>query len=209
MTLIETTDTAYLFQHDGRALTFPRVTSVLALVRPDLREIPADVLHHAAERGRAVHKACWILSGGDPSGLHWPSVNPEVRPYVEGFQAFINETRCRCLDQERLVISQRFRYAGRMDLRAEIGGIQGVLDIKSCTEHPSHRIQCSAYLEAHKEQSGTRKQLRRWLLYLLPTGRYRLLDCDEWNSHTADFRVFSQILGVYRWLQEQNGGNGQ
>jgi len=202
MNLVATTDTAYRFDTGQE---FVRVTSALSLVRADLRTIPLEVLHHASERGKAVHRAAWILAGGDPSGLHWPSVHEEVRPYVEGFQAFQRETGCQFIEQERLVVSQRFWYAGRLDLLGRWKDAHGIIDLKTGEPHATHRLQASAYLEAFVEETKTRKRLRRWILYLLPSGRYRVVDCDEVCGHHGDFFVFTQILGVYRWLQG-NGG---
>jgi hypothetical protein len=70
--LLETTETTYRFTG---GVELPRITSILSVVH-DLSAIPPDVLHHAALRGKAVHRAVWILVGGDPSGLRWDTVHP-------------------------------------------------------------------------------------------------------------------------------------
>ncbi|MFB3816179.1 MAG: PD-(D/E)XK nuclease family protein [Candidatus Methylomirabilales bacterium] len=197
---IETTDTTYRI--DGRE--FPRVTSVLGIVRPDLKEIPADVLAQAAARGRAVHKGVWALCGGG-GGLYWPSVQAELVPYLRAFEAAQAALGFTVIGKEQLVVSAVFGYAGRADLIVEWGGRFGILDLKTSAEpHPAYRLQVSAYVEAYRETSGTRKRLHRWILYLKGTGRYRLDACED-TTHEADFKVFTNVLAAWRWLQAQNG----
>lgn len=209
MRVLETTETTYrLALEDGSGvLTLPRVTSVLGLMRPDLREIPADVLHRAAARGTAVHRAIWLLEGGgDGSGLAWGTLHPELRPYVAAYQDAQAALRFRVTEAERLVVSRRYGYAGRMDLLVERKGTFGILDIKTGIHHPAHQLQVSAYREAWAEQTGSRRRLRRWILYLRDSGAYRLIDCDEGSSHGSDFSIFTAALCAYRWMQEQGGG---
>lgn len=206
MKLLGTTDTTYrLQQDDGAPVDYPRVTSVLGLLRADLREIPADVLARAAARGTAVHRAIWLLEGGgDGSGLAWGTLHPELRPYVAAYQDAQAALRFRVVEAERLVVSRRYGYAGRMDLVAKWQGTFGILDIKTGINHPAHQLQVSAYREAWAEETGSRRQLRRWILYLRQSGAYRLVDCDEGSTHAADFAVFAACVRVYRWLQEQH-----
>lgn len=208
MTLLETTADSYRLDVG----TYPRVTSILSLVRTDLREIPADVLAHAAQRGQAVHRACYLLAGGidrhgKASGLAWDSLGDEVRPYVEAFQDFTHHTRCRFLAQEQLVVSRRYGYAGTMDFLCELGGVRSVLDVKTGEPHPAHRLQLAAYREAWMEGMRSRGAVDRLVLYLKPDGRYRLVNCEESGSGGADFRVFTALLQVWRW--QRNGGNGR
>lgn len=203
MTLLDTTPTTYRLGDDAGAVReYPRVTSILSLVRSDLRDIPPEVLHRAAERGKAVHRACWILCA-DPSGLHWPSLHPDLRGYVEAFQAFQKATGCRVLQAEQLVVSERYGYAGRADLFVEgLSRYLDCVDIKSGVEHPSHALQTAAYRMAYIEMTGTRRSVARWGLYLRDDGSYRLV------SHLtgeADFKVFCALLTAWRW-QQANGG---
>ena len=211
---IQTTPTAYHLERDGRPLLLPRVTSVLSIVRGDLAAIPVDVLAHAAERGRAVHRAVWLLeAGGDGSGLSWDTLHPELAPYVRAYQAAKRALRFTVIEKERLVVSSIFGYAGRADLVVEWERRFGILDLKTGQEHASHHLQVSAYLEGWKEMTGSRKKVHRWKLYLRPTGGYDLDDCKRNRdgtpapTHEADFRSFTNILGAYRWMQAHPNGN--
>jgi hypothetical protein len=111
--------------------------------------------------------------------------------------------------KEQLLVSLLFGYAGRGDLIVEWERRFGILDLKSGEAHPAHRLQVSAYGEAFKETMGTRRRLHRWILYLRPTGGYRLDPCED-TTHEQDFRTFTQILGAYRWIHahQESGRNG-
>lgn len=202
MTLLETTADSYRLDVG----TYPRVTSVLSLVRPDLREIPADVLAHAAQLGQAVHRACWILAA-EPSGLKRDTLHPECVPYVEAFEAFRKALRPVFLEAERLVVSTRYGYAGRLDFLVAVNGKVGVLDVKTGVPHGTHALQTSGYLEGYREETRTRQALKRYVLYLHNTGSYRLVDCDLLSSHAADFKVFCAALQLWRWSQDHANGH--
>ena len=197
---VETTPTAYLI--DG--VPFPRVTTVLGLVR-DLSGSPADVLAHAASRGQAVHRACWILEA-DPSGLAWGTLHPELMPYVQAFQSAKRALRWQTVEAERLVVSRRYGYAGRADLLVSglSGAWQTVLDLKTGVPDPSHTLQLAAYVEAYREQTGTKRSIGRRILYLTSEGRYRLVEVPA-EQQQADFNTFLACLAVHRW-QAQHGG---
>lgn len=202
LTLVETTETTYRMNCDGTPRTFDRVTAALSVVR-DLSGIPADVLAHAAERGKAVHRGCWLLCGRASSPLHWPSVHPEVVPYLEGFLAFLKTTKCQVLDKEQLVVSTVFGYAGRADLVVEgLGPYLTILDLKTGEPDASHSLQLGAYIRAYQEMLGIRKTVLGNLLYLRPNGTYRMEPAVR-SKEQADrlFVTFSQVLGTFRWMQ--------
>lgn len=202
LTLIETTETTYHLQDEGMTLVLPRVTSILSVVR-DLSGIPPDVLAHAAERGKAVHRGCWLLCGGAASPLHWPSVHPEVVAYLEAFVTFLKATKCRVVDKELLVVSPLFDYAGRADLIVDnIARHTSIVDIKSGEPDPSHSLQLSAYIRAYQDMLGIRRTILGHLLYLRPNGTYRL-EAAVRSKEEANrlFLIFTHVLGTYRWLE--------
>ncbi len=207
--VLKTDETTYQFGcDDGRVLVLPRVTSILSVVRRDLETIPRGVLEHAAMRGRAVHRAVWIVEGGpDTSGLHWDSLDAEIRPYVEAYVKFQEATKAKIVEKEVLVVSERFGYAGRLDLMAR--GLTSatswdMVDLKTGVEHWTHDLQVAAYSQAYKEQRGIRQTVHRWKLYLRGDGNYRLFPCE--TSQDVDFKGFCNIQGTYL-LMQAHGGN--
>ena len=200
MKLLETTTDTYRIEIEGKEHVYPRVTSILSVVR-DLSAISPERLAHAAERGRAVHRAVWLLeAGGDGSGLDWKSVHPDLVPYLTAYQAFKTGTGCRILQKEKLVVSTRYQYAGRADLLVEgIGKSHDLLDIKTGLPDPSHALQLAAYTEAYREGVNTKRTYGRLILYLRDNGTYRLDRCEG----QQDFAVFLACAQVYRWKQAQ------
>lgn len=210
MKLLATTNTEYHLQDDdGQEHRWARVTSCLSLLQ-DFSHVPPDVLAHAAERGKAVHRACWLLCGGaDGSGLDRSTLHPEVAPYVAAFEAAQRTLRFAVVEKEVLVYSTRFRYAGRVDLVVKgIGPRTSILDLKTAAqESPVYALQVSAYLEAWKELTTSRAAIDRHILYLKSNGSYRLVSLPA-ASHAGDFRTFLACQQVYLWKQA-NSGNGK
>jgi len=196
--LLEVTDTTYHLERDGKAVEYPRVTAILSLVQ-DFSAISPERLAHAAERGLAVHRAILLLeAGGDGSGLAWETVHPELVPYLQAYQAFKKGTGCRIIEKERLIVSERYRYAGRADLIVE--GLErhpDVLDIKAGQPDPSHALQVAAYEAGYRETLNTKRTLGRCILYLRGNGTYRL----DRPTSPHDFAVFLAVKQVYDWRQ--------
>src|SRR3989304_5043278 len=102
------------YGHNGR--TIPGVTRVLALLRP-YAGVPRDTLAFAQQRGSAAHRAIHLLEGGgDGSGLHWPSVHPQVEPYVRAWEKFKAEVRWVTIATEEPVVSTLYGFACTPDL---------------------------------------------------------------------------------------------
>lgn len=56
---------------------------------------------------------------------------------------------------EKVVISERYRYGGSLDVRAKIDGKRTVMDFKTGKAiYPDYFIQTAAYAEAEQEQTG-------------------------------------------------------
>ena len=198
MKLLQTTDTTYRLERDGTVVEYPRVTAILSVVQ-DFSAISPERLAHAAERGRAVHRAIWLIeAGGDGSGLAWDTLHPELVPYLHAYQAFKKGTGCRVIEKERLIVSERYRYAGRADLIVE--GLErhpDVLDIKAGQPDPSYALQVAAYEGGYREMLNTKRTFGRCILYLRDNGTYRLVRPP--SPH--DFAVFLAVKQVYDWRQ--------
>jgi len=203
--LLEVTDTTYRLEHDGKTVEYPRVTAILSVVQ-DFSAISPERLAHAAERGRAVHRAIWLLEGGgDGSGLDQRSLHPALIPYVDGYLQYKKATRFEVVERERLVISVRYRHAGRLDLL--VGGLTStssldLIEIKTGEEDASHELQTAAYTEAWKEMTGSKRSIPRWRLYLRPNGTAFPLRCE--NKVQDDLRYFLAIQQTYLW-RKANG----
>ncbi len=202
MTLLDTTPTSYRVEHDGQSFELPRVTSVLSLVHR-FDGISLETLDYAAERGKAVHRAIWLLEGGeDGSGLDWGSLTPEIVPYVQGYVDFKRMTGFRVVARELFVASRRYGVAGRLDRLVEgLSKRLDVLDIKCAAAHPAHHLQVSGYLECYREQTGSKRAMGRQILYLKDTGKATLVTPTP-ERHAGEWSAFQGLLTGYRWAQK-------
>lgn len=169
------------------------VPGVTRLLRPliDLAGIPKDVLEAKADLGRRVHAACHYLSEND---LEPSSVEPDVAPYLAGFERFIVESGARIVANERIVHSQQWGYAGQLDLIADIERVRYLIDIKSCVAVPmSAGPQTAAYHRALGDPTVT----HRAALRLKPDGRYVLEPLNDPN----DWSAFLAALTLYRYRE--------
>jgi len=102
------------------------------------------------------------------------------------------------IEKERLIVSERYRYAGRADLIIE--GLErhpDVLDIKTGEAYPSHALQVAAYEWGYRETVNTKRTFGRCILYLRDNGTYRL----DRHKSPHDFAVFLAVKQVYDWRQ--------
>lgn len=183
----------------GKRKPWPSVTTALGWVfhypgwaRYDLTS--AEVLF-ARNRGRAVHKACYWLALG--RRLDMSTVDSVVEPYVFQFEDFLRETGFRTTAAEFLVWSEKFRYAGRGDLKGvfppDLKTIH-LIDIKTGSGVMAWLagFQTSAYLRADREMVGDMRAAKRSVLWLEPD-RWRLKALTDRD----DFTMFLSALNCF------------
>ena len=176
--------------------TIPGVTRVLALLRP-YAMVPRDTLALAQQRGKAAHLAIHLLEGGgDGSGLHWPSVHPQVRPFVEAWEKCKADVGWVTLTTEEPAASSLYGYACTPDLFGTMRGIPTVIDAK-CGLAPLVALQTAAQVQAIKESRKLKAKPRRHSLSLRSNATYKL--SPEYTD-AADLPAFLNLLGIYQWL---------
>lgn len=93
--------------------------------------------------GSAVHEQISDLHRGvafEPTA--------DTQSHLNQYARFLAQHSPRMIEQEQVVLSPTMGYAGRFDFIAEIGGRICLVDIKTGSVHPSHRLQLAAYSEA-------------------------------------------------------------
>jgi hypothetical protein len=118
---------------------------VPSLVR--LHGLGADAKRdEGAGRGTLVHDAlsAYMTTGSPPSLRNF---DPRLHGYVQGLSRWLVKASPTPTMVEAIVGSVTHSYAGRLDLRADIGGVDTLLDVKT---NPKGR----AYLEAHAQLQG-------------------------------------------------------
>lgn len=150
----------------------------------------------AADIGSAVH--AWIEDYYKGSA---PDVSPEIQTPIEAFREWDRKNKVKPICVEERIWSSA-RYAGTLDLYAEVKGSRTIVDFKSSKAHyPSdHAMQLGAYDLAFREQTGNK--VEKYFIVRLDkeTG---LVDPKEYSREEVESggRRFLALLS-YWWLTE-------
>lgn len=178
---------------DGTEL--PSVTRILAPLH-NFDGIPPDVLQHAADRGRAVHKAIELdlLNELDEDALH-----PEIVPYVKAWRKFYMEWEPELVSSEQQVYHPTLRYAGTLDIKFRARGSLYYGDFKATAQiPPTVRLQLKAYQEADQAMLGNPDtEIKRAVLWLKNDETYKFLEQPD-----TDWPMFLQLLTQYHVNQQ-------
>lgn len=177
----------------------PSVTQVLAPLY-DFSRVRDDVLEAKRALGQAVHLACQLDDEGD---LDESSLDEAVRPYLDGYRLFKSHKITRVVAAELRVHHPTLRYAGTLDLLADIDGDRTLIDLKTpVVINPAVGLQTAAYVSALPLELLTRPSggmhVRRAALRLTEDGHYRLIEYRDPN----DFPTFVAMLTVHRWKEK-------
>lgn len=173
----------------GRRL--PSVTEVLDPIN-ELDGIPRDVLRAAADFGSHVHMACDLFNSGT---LDDDALDPALRPYLDGWKAFLRDTQAEVLASEMLVHHPGLGYCGTLDAIVKWRGRHHVVDIKTSaavprTVGPQTAAYREAYMQSHLACSST-----RYCAHLTGDGRYRLVKLSD----PSDMSMFLSCLNIHQW----------
>ena len=157
--------------YDVDGAWYPRVTSILSIKsKPALYAYYASMpnmraaegaKNRSAEEGTAVHEAVEAILQGKQ-----PVVSPAIQPSVDAFLNFYGNNLVTPLKVEERIVSKRHRYAGTIDVLAEVNGVVGVLDIKTSKGmYRDYHMQTTAYIQALSEDPNM-PPLTSWILRL-------------------------------------------
>lgn len=148
----------------------------------------------ARRRGTAVHKAASILARGKT--IERDTLHPIIKPYVAQFTDFLVQTGFRATGSEIYVRSDRYNYAGRLDLVGDWPGDEGgILDVKTTEDVWLAGYQVAAYHEAYREMTGDKKPRKRGTLILSngPPSKWKLRELPM----ASDLTVFLSALNCF------------
>lgn len=174
---------------DGREV--PSVTKILEPYSC-LEFVDKELLKRASEFGTNVHTACHLHDCGE---LDRAALDPELEPYLAGWEQFLADTGATVVLSEYRVASA-YGYAGTFDKLVAWGKSLRLIDIKSGSVVPrTVGPQVAAYVQAYAEESGA-KIRDRYCLHLPGDGKYhahKLNDARDWS-------IFQSALNVHRWF---------
>ena len=159
-------DDKHVYELDGVKL--PSVSEILRFIS---REVYSDIsqftLDNAAERGKAVHRACeQILKYKECE------ITDDNAGYIKGFVKFLKDNACDFTLIEKAMAGEDF--AGTLDLYGTMNGKNVIVDIKtvSAVNKPLIKAQMNGY-KILAEHNG-HKVDELYCLQLLKDGKYRI-----------------------------------
>jgi hypothetical protein len=210
---------------DATGAVWPGVTSILNELS-DFSMVPRDTLEYARQLGTAVHEACEYHDRGT---LDEASVDPAVRPYLDGYLSFLEREKPEIHLIESLVWHSGERYAGKLDRAMTLRKRRAILDVKTPKDVRKALVgpQTAAYLRAINRQiylaqnwpdaadqtAGAvaarkdaaarfeaEKYERRYALQLRDDGTYHLHELTD----PADARIFTACQDIRAWRAKHN-----
>lgn len=151
----------------------------------------------AASRGSTVHS---VIEAYKVSGAVIGSVPGPMGGYADAFYQWIKDSSVQVIEQEKTVFSDKYRYAGTLDLLVKLNGNDDlwVVDAKTNKDgavYPEHHLQVSAYLAALREQGISPKGGA--ILALREDGKYNYHQIKE------NFPVFLACKQLWEWQNEE------
>lgn len=171
-----------------------------------LKGAPWRDTRKAAETGTAVHELFERIGNGENVGR----VHPDLRPYVDHFDAFLKEFSPTFLFQEETVWSDTHAYAGSFDALAEIEGQKVWVDFKTTRSgvHAEVALQLAAYANADfiLRSDGSRVPLPKAdqgvVLHVRPEG-WSLVPV---HIGPEVFEMFVHLRQVFEWVNGMDKG---
>lgn len=115
-------ETSHIYRLDGEVL--PSVTGIINKILP--YDFNASEWH--MQRGTATHRACELL---DNASLDWLTVDPEILPRVQAWEAFRRDMPMDLVAVEERLAHSGLRFAGTLDRIFRHNGKLIVADIKN------------------------------------------------------------------------------
>lgn len=167
-----------------------------------LKRAPDRQTKSAADVGTEAHDLFEAIAKGEPPRR----VHPELQPFVDHFNAFLDEFQPEFTFMEETVWSDKHEYAGSFDAFATIDGDRVWVDYKTTRSgvHEEVALQLAAYRHADYiiRPDGSRVPMPPAeggaVLHIRPEG-WKLVPvrCGE-----AEFEMFLHLREVFRWEKE-------
>lgn len=173
----------------------PSVTSVISEFLTDFSKVDPEVLARAAKFGSAVHDATALEDDGR---LDWEQLDPNLKPCVEAWNHCKKQNSIRILQNESIVYSKKYRYAGRFDRVAYVGSDRALIEIKTRKYNVDcDALQTAAYMQAVNETNREAKICHRFVC-VLEYGEGAGYQLHEIKG-TDHFNIFLSALTLYKW----------
>jgi hypothetical protein len=162
----------------------------------------------AADIGTCVHKFCedYINFKLGKSEQPEEPINPLIKNGANSFLKWVTDNNVEFVFTERKIYSQKYGYAGTLDILGKVNGNLAIIDIKTSKGiYSSYHLQVAAYREALIEELDLDIK-ESWILKLgKEDGSFEAKRIDSnGDNHKKDFEGFFGALKVYRRIKELN-----
>lgn len=153
-----------------------------------------------ATRGRYVHQACHYY---DMGWLDEEVLDPALKPYLDGWVKFLNDTEVKIIWSEERIDNERLGVTGQPDRIIEWPTVGfAVVDIKSGSLSDWTGIQLAAYkLLLLNDGWDTAKPLKRFAVNLPGDGTYKVKEYKD----RGDEGIFLAALAIHNWRKNHGG----
>jgi len=113
---------------------------------------PYTTSRKAMDRGTTVHS---IIEAHKHTGEVIESIPLEFRGFAKGYYDWFNTIKPEIVQNEKTVVSRKYKYAGTLDILMRLNGKLYVLDIKTSKDgavYDEVELQTSAYINALREE---------------------------------------------------------
>lgn len=178
----------------------PSVTRILKpITEHEYRCVDRSVMETAAHLGRAVHSLINLDIRGE---LDEDALSEPLRPYLAAWRDFQAKSGFEALLTEQYVYSEKYKFAGTLDLFGTLNGKRALIDAKRTAAVPrSAGPQTAGYLIGLQESGGLRTDVNvdRFALHFTKDAKWKLIPLNDRN----DQRVFLSALTLYNYLEKR------
>lgn len=191
---------------------YPSVTTILdGAAKPGLEDVyrrmgfeEGDALiNDARERGTAVHQAIEDYN----RGVQPMELSEEEGPFYQGYHNWREAAAPIVKHAELYVESRKHRFAGTIDLLAEIDGQLWIIDTKTTSQHKKeHGMQLKAYQQAFYEMEVKRAKALDLGPKTVTRPRMAILKLTDktqkgwqWREYNEPLKPFLGLLDWYKW----------
>lgn len=140
-------------------------------------------------RGRAVHACAALIAQGKEFRY-----DPQIENQVRAIRRFFEEVKPEVMLVEQAVHSTLYRYAGTIDLLAQIGKNKVIIDYKASIDKDRLLLQLGGYCQALNEEYGMNIQLGAGV-HIKDNGNYNI---TEFYNLRSSIREFLALRTTYK-----------
>jgi hypothetical protein len=167
-------------------------------------------MDRVSDLGSKLHK----FMEYDLKGLIYPEseLTEAMLPGIESWLTFKQQHQLRLIDSERVLFSRKYRFAGTIDLRIEIDGVEYIADLKTGSVQDKAFTQLTAYKHMMKEM-GLSDGKEKLLVLGGSDSKNKIADGGVVQMHTLETwfggrvteeDLFVQLMCLRQMWQQKN-----